>query len=368
MAAPIGSRIKALREKRGLSQEDLAARLGFNDRQTLSAIETGERRVSAEELLSAVRELDAPLDYFTDPYQLAGEGRFSWRQTNVLPERLAAYEDMAGRWVAAYRIISHQVGRQPALLRRALGLTRHSSFEQATAAGERFATEFDLGRVPAVALQDVMERELGILVLHVDAFRGISGAACRLPELDVVLINRNEVVGRRHFDLAHELFHLLTWDAMPPEHAEAAEEISRSRVEQLANCFASAVLMPGEALDRFGPWSGLATADLGPRLNAAAGELAVTAPALKWRLVNAGRLPEREAKSVPTSALRNNGAGRANAPEAPARFSRAFLEVIVQGIERGELSSRRAAGLLDVRVDELAELCAAQGLTLADEL
>ena len=31
------------------------------------------------------------------------------------------------------------------------------------------------------------------------------------------------------FDLAHELFHILTWDAMPPEHFEEAMEI----VEQL---------------------------------------------------------------------------------------------------------------------------------------
>lgn len=37
----------------------------------------------------------------------------------------------------------------------------------------------------------------------VDAFEGISGAACHLLELGVALINRREIVGRRHFDLAH---------------------------------------------------------------------------------------------------------------------------------------------------------------------
>ena len=74
-------------------------------------------------------------------------------------------------------------------------------FEDAMEAGERFVAEFRLGDVPATRLIEVMERELGILVLMVDAFQGISGAACRLPELDVVLINRHEVAGRRHFDL-----------------------------------------------------------------------------------------------------------------------------------------------------------------------
>ena len=123
------------------------------------------------------------------------------------------------------------------------------------AAGERFAADFKLGPVPAEQLAEVMERELGVLVLMVDAIEGVSGAACRLPDLDAVLINRHEVPGRRNFDLAHELFHILTWDAMPPEHVEDASEQSKIRVEQLANNFASAVLMPAEVLDRFGPAS-----------------------------------------------------------------------------------------------------------------
>ena len=94
-------------------------------------------------------------------------------------------------------------------------------------AGEWFADEFGLGAAPATRLSEAMERKLGILVLMVDADRDISGAACRLPELDAVLIARREVAGRRHFDLSHELFHILTWDAMPPEHAEAAQETRR---------------------------------------------------------------------------------------------------------------------------------------------
>ncbi|MEY4916580.1 MAG: hypothetical protein RL616_493, partial [Verrucomicrobiota bacterium] len=48
-----GTRIRALREARDLTQDQLADRLGFKDRQTLSAIETGDRRLSADELLRA---------------------------------------------------------------------------------------------------------------------------------------------------------------------------------------------------------------------------------------------------------------------------------------------------------------------------
>ena len=312
-------------------------------------------------MILAVEKLGQPLDYFTNPFILVGEGKFSWRQTNVGALRLDAYERSAGRWIAAFRAIAPQVGRAAPLLRRALGLTRHSSFEEAMAASERFVTEFKLGDIPATRLAEVMERELGVLVLMVDTTEGVSGAACRLPELDVVLINRHEVAGRRHFDLAHELFHVLTWDAMPPQRLEDASETGGNRIEQLANNFASAVLMPIPVLDRFGDWSAVPAAELPARLNAVAQELQVTSSALKWRLVALDRLKQAVARAVPDAALRNNGREQVD-EVVPPLFSRPFMEVINLAIDAGRVSIRRAAGLLDLTVEDLRDLFAVHGL------
>lgn len=366
-ASFIGPRLKALREERKLSQDDLARIFGFNDRQTVSAIETGERRVTAEELVIAVEKLGATLEYFTDPFLLVGEGRFSWRQTNVGPQRLSAYERSAGRWIAAFRAIAPHVGKKPPLLRRALGLHKASRFEDAMDAAERFVAEFKLGDVPAAKLAQIMERDLGILVLHVDAFDGISGAACRLPELDVVLINRHEAAGRRHFDLAHELFHILTWDAMPPEHSEDASEVSKNRIEQLANNFASTVLMPKTVLDGFADWSAIREGELPARLNAAADKLLVSASALKWRLVALERLKLATARAIPEAALRNNGRETADV-KSPLLFSKPFMEVIGLAVDQGRVSARRAAGLVDLSVDELGDLFTAHGVPSPLEL
>ena len=363
----VGTRLKALREERRLSQDALARLFGFKDRQTVSAVETGARRMTAAELVLAVEKLGAPLEYFTDPFLLAGEGRFSWRQTGVGMEQLEAYERRAGRWIAAFRTLARQVGREPPLMRRALGLTRRSRFEDAMRAGERFVAELNLGNAPATRLAGVMERELGVLVLMVDAERGISGAACRLPELDSVLIARHEVAGRRHFDLAHELFHILTWDAMPPEHLEEARETGGNRVEQLANNFAAAVLMPAGAVARFGDWSAHGQDTLIARLNAAADELHVTASALKWRLVALGVLASATAHAVPDAALRHNG--RADAEDVPpAPFSRPFMDVVGLAIGNGLVSVRRAAALLDLTVEDLADLFATHGVEPPVEL
>jgi Zn-dependent peptidase ImmA (M78 family)/transcriptional regulator with XRE-family HTH domain len=364
----IGARIKALREQRVLSQDDLARLFGFKDRQTVSAIETGERRVSAEELLLAVEKLGVSLDYFTDPFRLDGEGKFSWRQTGLPPERLSAYEREAGRWIAAFRRIAPEVGHETPLLRRSLNLTRHSRFEDAAAAGDRFAAEFVLGEVPASALPAAMEQGLGLLVLMVNASEGISGAACRLPELDTVLINRREVPGRRHFDLAHELFHMLTWDAMAPEHIEEATETSANRVEQLANSFASAVLMPTAVLDRFGDWSALNRDELVTKLNNVADELRVTSSAMKWRLASLGRVDRARAREIPDAALRNNGHLFVAVEPPPPLFSKPFVGVIARAIDDGRISARRAADLLDQTVDDLADLFKAHGVEASVDL
>jgi XRE family transcriptional regulator, fatty acid utilization regulator len=358
----IGTRIKALREERKLSQAELAHIFGFKDHQTVSAIETGERRVSAEELVTAVEKLGVPLDYFTNPFLLVGEGKFSWRQTDVGSQQLSTYEQDAGRWIAAFRALAPQVGRSTPLLRRALRITRHQRFEEAAAAGERFVAEFQLGAVPASRLRHSMEQDLGILVLMVDALQGISGAACHLRDLDTVLINRREVAGRRHFDLAHELFHILTWDTMPPEYAEEAIETGGNRVEQLANSFASALLMPTSELHKYGNWAQISPDNLPGRLNTAADELQVTASALKWRLVAISQLRPAAARAIPDAALRNNG-HRAPAEESPpAPFSKPFTEVLSLAIDGGHISVRRAASLVDMTVDELDSLFAEHGV------
>ena len=154
---------------------------------------------------------------------------------------------------------------------------------------------------------------------------------------------------------------------MPPEHSEAAQETGGNRVEQLANNFAAAVLMPSASLRRFGGWADLAAEELIRRLNAAADELHVTSSALRWRLVALGELKHAAARALPEAALRHNG--RAGADDAaPARFSEPFMEVMGLAIDQGLVSVRRMAALLKVTVEGLAELFAAHGFERPVEL
>ncbi len=367
MKGHIGARMKALRQERGLSQDGMAQVFGFKDRQTISAIETGVRQVRATELLLVAERLNVPLDFFTDPFRVDGEVRFSWRQSGVGRSELAEYERTAGSWIGAYRALSAETGKPPPLMRPALGLTKTARLEDAADAGERFTSELELGDVPACGLAAAIEERLSVLVLLVDAYQGISGAACRLPELDAVLIARDEVAGRRSFDLAHELFHILTWEAMPPAHVESAVDFGGNRTEQLANSFAAALLMPKGLVESFADWRSLERDGLVTRLNVAADAMHVTSSALRWRLVTLGLLTRADARGLPEAALRNNGR-RSTREARPPLFSRSFVKVVVEAIGQGHLSVRRAAKLVGLPIEGLEELFVAHGLEYALEL
>ncbi len=59
----LGERIRQARERKGLSQEDLAA-LVARDQRAISEYEHGKRRISVTDLPTFARALDVPILYF----------------------------------------------------------------------------------------------------------------------------------------------------------------------------------------------------------------------------------------------------------------------------------------------------------------
>jgi len=364
----VGERIKAARESVGLNQKELSQRLGFNDRQTLSTIENGTRKVSSAELLSLMKILLKDLEYFTDPFRLVGEGAFSWR-AQAEPEVLSTFEEKAGGWIAMYRVLRSGLGEPFNPLVPQLGLSERSSFEDTWDAAGRLRQNWNLGETPAATLTGIAERELDILVLFVDIQGGvsISGAACHLPEFNTILINRREPDGRRAFDFAHELFHVLTWKNMPPEwvDTDSPSRTKAKRVEHLANNFAAALLMPRRVVeDR---WRGRgANEDIHDWINGTADDFGVTARALYFWLRNLELLSTKDCLSIVESRLTWNG----RTPEEnnlPILYSGKFMVTVRKALDKGDISERRAASLLDLSTDALRNVMASYHLLDAEE-
>lgn len=352
----VGLRVKHAREQQDLTQEELSVILGFKDRQTISDIEKGKRAVKTEELLKLSEVFDRDLEFFLDPFSVIAEAQYSWRATPTLPEDvLNQFEEKASGWIGMLRWLREQETNKPSPLRLTLGLNMSSSFENAQLKAEQLVEKFSLGVVPALRLAEFVESVLDIPVLFVDADVGthkgsISGAACHLPEMGVILVNRRESEGRRNFDLAHELFHSLTWESIKPEHREPNTIEAREktkRVEQLADNFAAALLMPratlGELIDSTRLEDTLHLAEV-------AGQLHVTVHALAVRLKNLGRI-DKEALQRILQIARSD-----STQEVPLLFSHGFVNLLSNALGKGRISARKAAKTLGLSLHEMTQL------------
>lgn len=364
----IGYRVKAAREAKGWTQDQLTQALGLNDRQSVSDIENGKRALRSDEMLVISELLDRDVDFFLDPFAVAGEAQFSWRAGPSVPEvELDGFESRAGKWIGLLRWLREGQGGGTNPLKHSLRLSAQSSFEDAIARAEALVAALDLGTVPAERLAERIERDLDIPVLFVDAVetpRGdsISGATCHLQDLGVILINRNESEARRFFDLAHELFHALTWDGMKPDHRESNSFEARGRakrIEQLADNFAAALLMPSQSLGQLIDPRRCSDID---HLADVAAELRVCPIALAWRLYNMKRID-----AATRDGLRKERQ-RSSAGRKPKRFSDSFVSMLHTAIDRGQLSARKAAKAMGMSLPMLCDLFAEHSLPAPFEL
>jgi Zn-dependent peptidase ImmA (M78 family) len=112
---------------------------------------------------------------------------------------------------------------------------------------------FDLGSIPAAALQRTLEDSFGVKVF-IEPLEGSQSGACVRSDFGAgVLLNGADAPWRRNFSLAHELFHLVTWDAIETAwergpRNEAGEPAWYAQLERFANHFASHILLPAETL------------------------------------------------------------------------------------------------------------------------
>jgi Zn-dependent peptidase ImmA (M78 family)/DNA-binding XRE family transcriptional regulator len=359
----VGLRIKHARESRGLTQEQVSKAMGFKDRQTLSDLENGKRALKADELLRLSDVLDQDVEFFIDPFSVVAEAQYSWRASSTLPkEDLSRFEMTANSWIGLLRWLRAQEPGANSPLGFALRLDSSSSYEAAQYAAEQMVKQFKLGPVPAQRLASCIEHELDIPVLFVDTGpsyekSAISGAVCHLPEMGVILVNRQESAARRNYDLAHELFHVLTWERMKPAHRESNSVEARERtkrVEQLADNFAAALLMPRVSLNELLDPARLK--DVG-HLMEVAQKLQVSITALGWRLLSLGRINEA------TRLALLQGQRTEMKDQPPQLFSAGFVKLLHVALDKGRISARKAAKGLGLSLNQLSELFPAYGLS-----
>ena len=291
-------RVTEAREAAGYSLSEAAKLLGFNNYQTLSAIERGTRNINANELSAVARLYGRSLDYFfeeevfSDPVPL-------WRKSTEADEKGVQRQFIS--FLEKYSKVENLLG----LKRRWKGIQKnyeradflHGGFGLAERLGAEIGKNLWLGSRPASSLLKVLENGLRVKIQHLPLETGISGASVVDEHLGAgMLINANAVPWRRNFDLAHELFHIVTWNVF--NRKEVGDGTVKTRPEQYADAFASSLLLPQEqileALEEVAVDKTIRLVDIVEL----AKEFEVSTDAIFWRLVNLKVLKKERVQKI----------------------------------------------------------------------
>jgi Zn-dependent peptidase ImmA (M78 family)/DNA-binding XRE family transcriptional regulator len=354
--ADLGRRIADARAEAGLTQADLAAGIGL-ERTALVRMESGERKVSATELVAIAGALGRPVDWFftESPPAIVSRrrdpavGGFS----RVLDRAL---EDAARD--AAFLESRHLLPSAERPARKA-----PESFEHAEDLARSVRLEAGRPDGPLPDLQSVAE-SLGLLGFSLALGPDAGDAAyVEVGNLGVAVINGTADPGRRRFSLAHELGHHLVGDAYEP-----SPRLGPSDTERMFNAFAAYLLMPRPSV--VSTWEEFSAQS--PRLaaTAVAVRFSVSWTAACNQLKNLGLIDSRERERLLGNDLRRGElfefGERFTVELDPPSVPPAYARAVVASYRRGQLTAARTVELLHYSVSE-ADLPDPDALSL-DEL
>ncbi|MCW3084250.1 MAG: hypothetical protein JWP12_1616 [Bacteroidetes bacterium] len=110
-----------------------------------------------------------------------------------------------------------------------------------------FRERYNIGPTEAVKYYDLLER-LGIITLFAELSDGVSGMAIKVDDYRFMLINRNMVMGKQHFTIGHELYHLYEQEDFSFKVSSVENFSRQDKEEYLADLFASHLLLPGAGI------------------------------------------------------------------------------------------------------------------------
>jgi Zn-dependent peptidase ImmA (M78 family) len=212
-----------------------------------------------------------------------------------------------------------------------------------------FRHELQLGDHPAASLLSVLQEIHGVKVFHLP-FSPLGSAACTVSETfgAAVLLNKGNVRWRRNFDLAHEIFHILTWSA----YAAATGQAECALHETLANIFASNLLIPLDALETSVT---RAAADGKLRIRTLfdlAREFDVSVEALLWQFAYLYKQDPSRIKGLVDQCKSRASLYEKREQEDPPEYPDRYVSLALTALHSGEISVGRFAAYLDLSRSE----------------
>ena len=354
----LASLLKREREALGLTLKEVSDRLGFSHYQILSSMESGNRDIKAWELANLSRIYGRDINYFLFPKQQKKEAEILWRNpapNSQQEEVKKAFFNYCEKYRTLLKLLGEKEveNRDSLLLTEKSELLKKQSFEYVAKKASDYLNLLQLGVRPSCSLAKILEDKIGIKILYMSLPEGISGGSTISDFGMAILVNSEDAPWRRNFDLAHEFFHLITWDHFP---IEQIYKKGKSDIERLANIFASAFLMPEDEIRREVEKKITSGKITYFGLIEIAQDFDVSIEALLWRLVNldlmdkkvaikeiaAGRLKDAEKKT-------HNIDIRIKKPYLSSRY----ISLAIRAFHLGKISKAKLAEYVGKKYSEI---------------
>ena len=240
----IGRRLRIAREAIGYTQAKAEQESGIG-KSSISDFEKSKREPKFSQLSKLAEVYRKTIDFFLID-KLPAENLMLWREVPSTDEEIKKTEAEFQQLCEQYRNLEAVMDEikdteMPELPIKAEEFT----YKHAKRLAEKTKKEFLLGDIPSMSLKQVLEEKFYVKIFHL-TFSGSAISTFSDNFGPAILLNKDSKLWRRNFDLAHELFHLLTWSIFRTPDSENKEPSGYE--EKLANAFASRLLLPTDSV------------------------------------------------------------------------------------------------------------------------
>ena len=339
----IPNKLNSARLNCGLSLSQVQQATGIDD-SCLSSYENGQREPRFSQLSQLAELYRVPISFFIDDCPAENQVVL-WRNQ---PENETEIQTEFLQLCRQYRQLeqwANAVSLRP--LPNLDDYSGHFGYTQVADLANRVRRAMELGDRPGESLHVTLEEVYGVKVFYMN-LSDLGIAACAASPLfgNAILLNKNCCRWRRNHDIAHELFHLLTWNRF--DHA-AGVCTPDPQEEKFATCFASNLLLPTDAvrqaIDSISNKNGKAAFS---QLDCVARQFDVSLESLLWRMHFLSNWEEQETKGYIDQAKEYVSHTQREDTPCPSKFPERYKALAIRVFRNGDISLGRFAKLMAI--------------------
>ena len=346
----IGRRLKNARDAIGYTLEKAEKESGIGA-SSLSEFENGKREPKFSQINVLAEVYKRSIDFFlTD--KLPVEPVMLWRDGPGSQEEKKETEAEFRRLCQQY----HKLELCTAEMRKAMlpqpDVTNADQFSwpQAELFARKVQKELCLGDIPSASLKKILEERYYVKIFHLE-FSGSAISTVSEEFGPAVLLNSRNVAWRRNYDLAHELFHLLTWGIFRAKSKEPSEN-----EDKLADSFASKLLMPDESLkQRIASMANEQGEARLEQLDDLAREFGVSPDATVYRVANLYRIRKEDTEKFLAAAKQLAKLHKSRESDKVKTLPERYCDLAQRALRDGRLSLMQFAKYMGISYKEAQE-------------